>query len=165
MTSNAAVHFRTDCYQPYPTLSIFWWSTLQLSYLIFFAQENYWQQHKLGNWWCLLVKFYCYYLTTFYWYLMLYLALGGQAAFFMGAAYCNCHQKYLAVAFVALAQGLSGFQYGGVIVNHVDIAPRYAGTLYGISNTFATAPGFVAPIIVAALTSEVMRSSSSLLRF
>jgi len=36
------------------------------------------------------------------------------------------------------ALGMSGFG-----VNHLDVGPRYAGILMGISNTFATLPGIV----------------------
>lgn len=56
---------------------------------------------------------------------------------------------------ITLAQGISGFQYAGWVVNHVDIAPKYAGTLFGIGNTFATISGIVAPMVVAALTPHV----------
>ena len=36
----------------------------------------------------------------------------------------------------------------------LDIAPNYAGIITGISNTFATIPGFVAPEIMGALTAS-----------
>jgi ACS family sodium-dependent inorganic phosphate cotransporter-like MFS transporter 5 len=36
-----------------------------------------------------------------------------------------------------------------------DIAPSYAGIVFGISNTFATIPGIVSPYIVGALTEKV----------
>jgi hypothetical protein len=52
--------------------------------------------------------------------------------------------------------GFMGCQYGsGFVVNYVDIAPRYSAVLFGISNTFATLPGFLAPVTVAALTPNV----------
>lgn len=41
------------------------------------------------------------------------------------------------------------------MVNHVDIAPPFAGTLFGISNTCATLPGILAPYAVALLTPGV----------
>lgn len=40
----------------------------------------------------------------------------------------------------------------GYGVNVNDIAGQYAGVLYGISNTFATIPGIVAPYVVGILT-------------
>jgi hypothetical protein len=36
-----------------------------------------------------------------------------------------------------------------------DIAPAYAGIVFGISNTFATIPGILSPYIVGALTDNV----------
>ncbi len=64
----------------------------------------------------------------------------------------------LAVAFVTLAQGVSGFQYSGFAVNHVDIGPRFAGTMFGITNTVATISGIIAPSVTAALTEHVRKA-------
>jgi hypothetical protein len=36
-----------------------------------------------------------------------------------------------------------------------DIAPAYAGIVFGISNTFATISGIVSPYVVGALTEKV----------
>jgi len=36
-----------------------------------------------------------------------------------------------------------------------DIAPAYAGIVFGISNTFATIPGIISPYVVGALTEKV----------
>ena len=45
------------------------------------------------------------------------------------------------------ALGLAGFARGGFSVNHMDIAPKYAGILMGISNTAGTlAGGFGLPV-------------------
>ena len=37
--------------------------------------------------------------------------------------------------------GLAGFARGGFSVNHMDIAPRHAGVVMGISNTAGTVAG------------------------
>jgi len=66
--------------------------------------------------------------------------------------YVTCHNPYVAVAVLSLAVGFSGFQYPGVMVNHVDIAPPFAGVLFGISNTVATLSGVFAPYVVGRLT-------------
>lgn len=39
------------------------------------------------------------------------------------------------------ALALAGFARGGFSVNHMDIAPKYAGILMGISNTAGTLAG------------------------
>ena len=51
---------------------------------------------------------------------------------------------------------ISGFAFGGgflLVAN--DIAPAYAGIVFGISNTFATIPGIVSPYVVGILTEKV----------
>ncbi|XP_014680950.1 PREDICTED: sialin-like [Priapulus caudatus] len=42
----------------------------------------------------------------------------------------DCTRPYLAVAILTVAVTFSALQYGGFIVNHVDIAPKYAGVLF-----------------------------------
>ena len=49
----------------------------------------------------------------------------------------------LAIAIMAIGNGISAFASGGFAVNPVDIAPKHAGTIMGLSNTFATIPGIV----------------------
>ncbi|KAK7808418.1 hypothetical protein U0070_014280 [Myodes glareolus] len=46
---------------------------------------------------------------------------------------------------------------GGFNVNHLDIAPRYASILMGISNGVGTLSGMVCPIIVGAMTKNKSR--------
>jgi len=48
-----------------------------------------------------------------------------------------------ALVVLILAVGLSGLATAGYGVNHLDISPRYAGILFGFSNTIATIPGIV----------------------
>ena len=38
--------------------------------------------------------------------------------------------------------------------NHQDLAPNFAGSLYGIMNTFGSFSGFIIPAIIGALTNE-----------
>lgn len=39
----------------------------------------------------------------------------------------------------------------GFNVNHLDVSPRFAGVLMGLSNAFATIPGFVGPTVAGIL--------------
>ena len=51
---------------------------------------------------------------------------------------------------------ISGCCFGGgffLVAN--DMAPAYAGIIFGISNTFATIPGMLSPYVVGALTDKV----------
>jgi hypothetical protein len=45
------------------------------------------------------------------------------------------------VAATSLVLGSLGFARGGFSVNHMDIAPKYAGVVMGISNTAGTLSG------------------------
>lgn len=48
----------------------------------------------------------------------------------------------------------------GFNVNHLDIAPRYASILMGISNGVGTLSGMVCPLIVGAMTKNKVKSYS-----
>ncbi|CAG2223698.1 SLC17A5 [Mytilus edulis] len=76
----------------------------------------------------------------------------GAGAFLIGTGFVSCDQRNIAVAFLSIAVMFTGFSRAGYVVNHVDFGPKYAGVLYGITNTFATVPGMVAPIVAGALT-------------
>uniref|UniRef100_A0A2K5DZT3 Solute carrier family 17 member 8 n=1 Tax=Aotus nancymaae TaxID=37293 RepID=A0A2K5DZT3_AOTNA len=67
------------------------------------------------------------------------------------------HTKGVAISFLVLAVGFSGFAISGFNVNHLDIAPRYASILMGISNGVGTLSGMVCPLIVGAMTRHKSR--------
>jgi ACS family sodium-dependent inorganic phosphate cotransporter len=48
-----------------------------------------------------------------------------------------------AILYMSCASALGAFAMGGFGVNHLDIGPRYAGLLMGVSNTAGTIPGIV----------------------
>lgn len=50
------------------------------------------------------------------------------------------------------------FVPSGFNVNHLDIAPRYASILMGISNGVGTLSGMVCPLIVGAMTKHKVES-------
>lgn len=52
-------------------------------------------------------------------------------------------QVLVVISLMTLANIFMAFNAGGFIVNHLDIAPRYAGVLMGMSNTAGTIPGIV----------------------
>jgi hypothetical protein len=59
-----------------------------------------------------------------------------------------------AVVCLTLAVGLSGIAISGWQINHLDLAPRYAGVLIAITMMFGMMAGVVNPLIVAALTPQ-----------
>lgn len=65
----------------------------------------------------------------------------GPAAFLI--ALCTAKNVTSAMVYVSLALALASFSQSGVYANHQDIGPNVAGTLLGISNTFASIPGLV----------------------
>ncbi|XP_012695874.1 sialin [Clupea harengus] len=75
----------------------------------------------------------------------------GPAVFLIAAGYTNC-DYVLAVAFLTISSSLGGLSASGFNISHLDIAPSYAGILLGITNSFATIPGMVGPVIARTLT-------------
>ncbi|XP_004696361.1 sialin isoform X1 [Echinops telfairi] len=75
----------------------------------------------------------------------------GPAIFLVAAGFIGCDYS-LAVVFLTISTSLGGFASSGFSINHLDIAPSYAGILLGITNTFATIPGMVCPVIAKSLT-------------
>jgi len=65
--------------------------------------------------------------------------------------YVGCNTG-LAVALLTLSTMFVGGMYSGFLANHIDIAPPFAGTLMGITNTCATISGIVVPSVVGYIT-------------
>ncbi|CAG5119356.1 unnamed protein product [Candidula unifasciata] len=84
--------------------------------------------------------------------LMSAIGLFGPGVCMIGLSYMDCTQQIAAVALLCGCVGLSGVAFAGYMVNHGDIAPQFAGTLFGITNMAATVPGILAPYIVGAIT-------------
>ncbi|XP_055343082.1 sialin-like [Paramacrobiotus metropolitanus] len=57
------------------------------------------------------------------------------------------------VILLICAVGMLAFSVASFAINHIDIAPQYAGILMGITNTIGAVPGIVAPYLVGVLTS------------
>ena len=72
-----------------------------------------------------------------------------QSIGFGGLATClflitTVNDVWSAIGLLCLGKLFGAAGIGGHSVNHMDIGPKYAGTLMGITNTFATLPGIVA---------------------
>lgn len=66
---------------------------------------------------------------------------------------------YVCVAIMTISLGFNGAATASNLQNSQDLAPNYAGTLYGIINCVGTTPGIFSPLIVAAFTKENVSSS------
>ncbi|KAH9508375.1 hypothetical protein Btru_050943 [Bulinus truncatus] len=79
------------------------------------------------------------------------IGLISPAVFLVVVNYVGC-DHVLAVVFLTLSVGLQGCIMGGYNINHLDIAPKFAGVLMGITNALGTIPGFLGPAVVGYLT-------------
>ncbi|XP_050409086.2 vesicular glutamate transporter 2 [Patella vulgata] len=75
---------------------------------------------------------------------------GMEAVFLLGVAFAR--DTTTSVVCLTLAVGFSGFAISGFNVNHLDIAPRYASILMGLSNSVGTLSGMLCPIVVQSIT-------------
>ncbi|WAR15951.1 S17A5-like protein [Mya arenaria] len=67
--------------------------------------------------------------------------------------FAGCNHTVI-VALLVLCLTAGGFTMGGFQVNHIDLSPNFAGVLMGMSNTWATIPGFLGPEVVGWLTTK-----------
>lgn len=77
---------------------------------------------------------------------------GMEAVFLLGVGFAR--DTAASIVCLTLAVGFSGFAISGFNVNHLDIAPRYASILMGLSNSVGTLSGMLCPIVVQVITKE-----------
>ena len=75
---------------------------------------------------------------------------GLEATFLLGTAFTR--STGTAITCLTLAVGFSGFAISGFNVNHLDIAPRWASILMGMSNGVGTLAGMICPLATENLT-------------
>ncbi|XP_023162936.2 sialin [Drosophila hydei] len=66
-------------------------------------------------------------------------------------AFCG-RDPYVCVAIMTISLGFNGAATSTNLANSQDLAPNFAGTMYGIINCLGTTPGIFSPLIVAAFT-------------
>ena len=71
--------------------------------------------------------------------------------FLIAVGFLGCN-RILVVSSIIVSISSVGLAPSGITVNHLDLAPNYAGTLMGLTNTIATVPGILGPQVVGALT-------------
>ncbi|XP_044734468.1 vesicular glutamate transporter 1-like [Chrysoperla carnea] len=77
---------------------------------------------------------------------------GMEAIFFIVVAYSKT--AFAATTALTFGVAFSGFAISGFNVNHLDIAPRYASILMGMSNGIGTVAGLICPIVIDHITKE-----------
>ncbi|XP_078595071.1 sialin-like [Branchiostoma floridae x Branchiostoma japonicum] len=75
------------------------------------------------------------------------------AIFLIISGFVGC-DRAAAVAMLALSAGFGGLSTPGFKICHIEIAPRFGGILFGITNVFGSIPGFIAPEIIGAMTNN-----------
>ncbi|KAF7278773.1 major facilitator superfamily transporter 10 [Rhynchophorus ferrugineus] len=68
----------------------------------------------------------------------------------LGVAYVGC-DKTAVLLLLAIPGAFSGASYAGNQMNHIALSPKYAGTMYGITNAASNMCGFIAPYVVGLL--------------
>ena len=58
----------------------------------------------------------------------------------------------MGIVFLCIGVGITGVNATGYAVNLLDIAPKFAGVIMGITNVFGSLPGFLSPQIVGIIT-------------
>ncbi|CAI5445898.1 unnamed protein product [Caenorhabditis angaria] len=79
-------------------------------------------------------------------------ALIGQGLFLVAAGYCGCGQDILVIFFITCGMAISGLQYSGFVVNYLEIAPPFSGTVMGTGNTLSALAGIISPSVTSILT-------------
>ena len=74
------------------------------------------------------------------------------SVFIVGVGYAK--SKAVAIALLCTGVGITGLNATGYAVNILDIAPRFAGIIIGISNVFGSMPGFISPMVVGYITTK-----------
>jgi len=88
-------------------------------------------------------------------------AAGGivPAGMVAASGFIDCTQWPGAISFMTVGLAFCGFQYNGFLVNHLDLAPPFAGVLMGIGNALGTTARFWQQSFhgIVTSTSEVAR--------
>ncbi|CAI9739909.1 uncharacterized transporter slc-17.2-like-like [Octopus vulgaris] len=79
-------------------------------------------------------------------------SLIASACLLIVIGFLRCDQTILITILLFLIGITLSFSSGGVIVNNNDIAPSYAGIIFGIANTIAATSGSISPLSAKALT-------------
>ncbi|CAF4930865.1 unnamed protein product [Pieris macdunnoughi] len=69
----------------------------------------------------------------------------------IGLGYTGC-APILSIALITFSMGSNGAATLTNLVNHQDLAPNFAATLYGIANGIGNTAGFVTPLVTAYFT-------------
>ena len=81
----------------------------------------------------------------------------GAGTFILAAGYAT--SAAVAVTCMCIGVAASGLMHSGYNVNMLDIAPRYACVIMGLTNTVGTITGFLSPMMVGFITVNKVSSN------
>ena len=87
-------------------------------------------------------------------YICYFLSSGCTTASVFIVAVGYATNKAVAIGLLCMGVGVTGLNATGYAVNILDIAPKFAGIIIGISNVFGSMPGFISPQIVGYITTK-----------
>ena len=90
----------------------------------------------------------------FSFYKFISIALTFSALFLLLCGYFGT-SKLIALSLLSAGGAVGGLSLAGHCVNHIDLAPRFAGVLMGITNSAGTLPGVIGPVIAKAIVHSV----------
>lgn len=77
------------------------------------------------------------------------------SAFLVAITFVGCDSVSVIILFVLVTTSNSCV-YGGSVMNNVDLARNFAGTIAGIGYTITTVVGIVTPMVVGVLTKNAV---------
>jgi nitrate/nitrite transporter NarK len=78
--------------------------------------------------------------------------------------FVGCH-RYFVIVLLCATLGINGSNFSALTCNQLDIAPKFAGTLMGITNSVGNIMGFLAPQISGAILNGHVSLSSKHFQF
>ncbi|CAB3259124.1 unnamed protein product, partial [Arctia plantaginis] len=78
----------------------------------------------------------------------------GPAFALIGLSYVPGGNVTLAVVLLTAVVGLNAGQYTGYLLVHIDMAPNFAGTMMGITNTFANIISIISPLVAGLILQD-----------
>ncbi|KAK8381082.1 hypothetical protein O3P69_008167 [Scylla paramamosain] len=79
------------------------------------------------------------------------IGMWGPAVMLVCVAYIGCHWQAV-VIFMCIALFCNGAISSSAMVNHTDIAPNFAATVFGVDNTMASVVSSIGPVVVGVMT-------------
>ncbi|XP_041461223.1 sialin-like [Lytechinus variegatus] len=84
---------------------------------------------------------------------MMFIGVVVIVATLLPVSFIGCN-RYFGLGFIIVAATGTGITYPSVFSNAVDLAPRFSGTLMGLSNTIALSASFISPIVTGYLVDD-----------